>query len=144
MKKPKKLEVGQTVTYKRKATSKRILEFGNATGDKNIIHFNNKAAIAAGFPKGRVAHGLLIAGFAAGLISKRLSGPGSIVHALRNLEFKRPVYLNSTVDVKVEITDISATYRYKVILMAATCSVNGKVAVEGEGEVWFPLDKNQE
>lgn len=131
----------KSVTSSRKVTEHMLKAFADASGDFNPIHFDDASAVAAGF-KSRIAHGMLISSFVSEVIGMELPGPGSIAKSL-NLEFLRPVYLDSTVDIKVEILEITPNHRRAAIKLAATCSVGGKDVIRGEGLVYYPLDEKE-
>ncbi len=133
------LSIGMLATSRREVTKQTVRDFGNASGDFNPIHFDDESAREAGF-KACIAHGMLIASFVSEVIGMELPGPGSIAKSLA-LTFSRPVYVDSTVDIKVEITNITANHRLALVELTATCSVEGKDVIRGTGSVNFPLDK---
>ena len=82
---------------------------------------------------GRVAHGILSAGFISAVIGMRLPGPGSI-YLSQSLRFTKPVRIGDTVTARVEVLEVIATKRR--VRLATTCrNQNGEVVVDGEAVV---------
>lgn len=128
------LSVGQSAEAARTVTQADIEGFATVSGDRNPVHLD--AAFAAGTAfKGVIAHGMLSAAFISALIAGELPGSGSI-YLSQSLAFKRPVRPGDEVVTRVEITALDAE-RARVTL-ATTCSVAGKVVIEGEAVVMAP------
>jgi acyl dehydratase len=79
MVKLKDVKVGQKFTYTYgPVTREMILEYGNASGDKNPIHMNEEFAINVGKLGGVIAHGMLSFGILNRFISD-LVGDGKVI-----------------------------------------------------------------
>jgi 3-hydroxybutyryl-CoA dehydratase len=125
------LAVGQSAELTRRVAEGDLAAFAAITGDDNPIHLDEAYAAATPFG-GRIAHGMLSAGYISAVIGTRLPGPGAI-YISQSLRFRRPVRIGDVVTARVEITAIDVA-RARASL-ATTCAVAGKVVVEGQAEV---------
>ena len=128
------LSVGQSAELARTVTGGDLDAFAAVTGDDNPVHLDEALAAATPFG-GRIAHGMLSAGYISAVIGTKLPGPGAI-YVSQSLRFRRPVKIGDTVLARAEITAIDAD-RARVTLKT-TCLVAGKAVVEGEAEVMVP------
>jgi 3-hydroxybutyryl-CoA dehydratase len=128
------LSVGQSAELARTVTGDDLVAFAAVTGDNNPVHLDEAYAAATPFG-GRIAHGMLSAGYISAVIGTRLPGPGAI-YVSQSLRFRRPVKIGDTVVARAEITAIDAE-RARVTLKTV-CSVAGKAVLEGEAEIMVP------
>ena len=128
------LAVGQWAELERRVTSQDIAAFAAVTGDDNPVHLDERYAAATAFG-GRIAHGMLSAGYISAVIGTRLPGPGAI-YVSQSLRFRRPVRIGDAVTARAEVSAVDLA-RGRVSL-ATRCVVGGKVVVEGEAEVMVP------
>jgi len=128
------LQVGQGAELTRSVSEDDLRAFAAVTGDDNPLHLDEVYAAATPFG-GRIAHGMLCAGYISAVIGRELPGKGS-VYVSQSLRFRRPVRIGDTVTARARITGID-TARARVTL-ATTCLVAGKVVVDGEAEVIAP------
>ena len=128
------LEVGQTAELRRTVAAADLDAFAAVTGDTNPVHLDEAYAAATPF-KGRIAHGMLSAGYISAVLGTRLPGPGA-VYVSQSLSFRRPVRIGDEVTAEVKVTAIDAA-RGRVTF-ATTCVVAGKTVVEGEAVVVVP------
>jgi len=128
------LSVGQSAELTREVTAADLDAFAAVTGDDNPVHLDE--AFAAGTPfGGRIAHGMLSAGYISAVIGTRLPGPGAI-YVSQSLRFRRPVRIGDAVTARAEITAIDAA-RGRVTLNT-DCTVAGRTVVDGEAEILVP------
>jgi 3-hydroxybutyryl-CoA dehydratase len=99
------LAVGQSGVYARTVTEADILAFAGVTGDFNPVHVNEELAAASMFG-GRIAHGMLSAGFISTVLGTKLPGPGSI-YLSQTLKFKAPVKIGDTVVARCTIKELT-------------------------------------
>lgn len=126
------LEVGQSAEMAKTVTESDIALFAGVTGDFNPVHVDAVAAERTRFG-GRIAHGILSAGFISAVIAMRLPGAGSI-YLSQSLRFTKPVRIGDTVTARVEVLEVVATKRR--VRLATTCrNQNGETVVEGEAVV---------
>jgi 3-hydroxybutyryl-CoA dehydratase len=127
--------VGDTATRTRVVTDADIAHFGDATGDRNPVHFDDAYAAGTRFG-GRIAHGMLTAGLVSAAIANELPGPGA-VYLSQSLQFRRPVRPGDAITVRLEVLAVDATAR-RVRLATACTNQDGKTVLDGEAEVMMP------
>jgi 3-hydroxybutyryl-CoA dehydratase len=126
------LRVGQSAEMAKTVTESDIALFAGVTGDFNPVHVDAVAAEKTRFG-GRIAHGILSAGFISAVIAMRLPGAGSI-YLSQSLRFTKPVRIGDTVTARVEVLEVLATKR-RVRLATACRNQHGETVVEGEAVV---------
>ncbi len=125
------LAVGQKGEFAKTVTDSDVMMFARVTGDFNPVHIDEAAAAKSRF-KGRIAHGMLSAGFISATIAGQLPGPGSIYLA-QTLKFTAPVRIGDTVTSTVEIVELMSKNRVR---LATICrNQNGETVLEGEATV---------
>ncbi|AHM04701.1 Aldehyde dehydrogenase, PaaZ [Roseibacterium elongatum DSM 19469] len=102
------LQIGdQLVTASRQITQEDVEHFAEFTGDTFYAHMDSDAAAANPFFDDRVAHGYLIASFAAGLFVDPAPGPVLANYGVDNLRFLTPVYFGDTLQVRLTCKEIN-------------------------------------
>lgn len=102
------LKIGdQLMTAKRQVTLDDVEHFAHFTGDTFYAHMDEAAAKANPFFDDRVAHGYLIASFAAGLFVEPNPGPVLANYGVDNMRFLTPVYFGDTVQVRLTCKEIN-------------------------------------
>ncbi|WP_029065826.1 phenylacetic acid degradation bifunctional protein PaaZ [Labrenzia sp. DG1229] len=102
------LKIGdQFVTRARKVTQEDVEHFAEFTGDTFYAHMDSEAASANPFFEDRVAHGYLIASFAAGLFVDPDPGPVLANYGVDNLRFLTPVYFGDALKVRLTCKEIN-------------------------------------
>jgi oxepin-CoA hydrolase/3-oxo-5,6-dehydrosuberyl-CoA semialdehyde dehydrogenase len=102
------LKIGdQLVTAKRQVTKEDVEHFAHFTGDTFYAHMDEAAAKANPFFNDRVAHGYLIASFAAGLFVEPNPGPVLANYGVDHLRFLTPVYFGDTLQVRLTCKEIN-------------------------------------
>ena len=97
----------QVVTAERTITREDVEHFAHFTGDTFYAHMDSEAAKANPFFEDRVAHGYLIASFAAGLFVDPAPGPVLANYGVDNLRFLTPVYFGDTLRVRLTCKEIN-------------------------------------
>jgi 3-hydroxybutyryl-CoA dehydratase len=128
------LEVGMSGTYAKTITETDIIMFAGMSGDNNPVHLNHEFASLTMF-EGRIAHGMLSAGFISTVLGTKMPGPGCI-YLSQNLKFKAPVRANDTVTAKVTILKLVPEKRF--VEMETICTVGGKPVIAGDALVMVP------
>lgn len=128
------IQIGMKVSYSQTITDSDIKTFAGLSGDHNPVHVDEKYAENSRF-KRRIAHGLMSAGFFSQLFGTKLPGPGC-VYTAQSLKFLRPVYINDTVVAIVEV--ISVDLSRKRVQFKTYCTVNNKMVIDGEAEIYIP------
>jgi 3-hydroxybutyryl-CoA dehydratase len=129
------LSVGMTGVYAKTITDTDIVMFAGISGDTNPVHLNQEYAAATMF-KGRIAHGMLSAGFISTVLGTRLPGPGAI-YISQTLKFKAPVRVGDTVVARATITEIVP--EKKRVTLKTVCTVGETVVIDGEAVVMVPV-----
>ncbi|NBC96062.1 MAG: phenylacetic acid degradation bifunctional protein PaaZ, partial [Deinococcus-Thermus bacterium] len=102
------LRIGdQVVTEAREVTRADVEHFAEFTGDTFYAHMDEAAAKANPFFDDRVAHGYLIASFAAGLFVDPAPGPVLANYGVDNLRFLTPVYFGDSLKVRLTCKEIN-------------------------------------
>jgi 3-oxoacyl-[acyl-carrier protein] reductase len=109
-----------------------VERFAELTGDRNPLHMDDGFARQVG-GGGRVAHGMLVAGFVSRVIGNQLPGPGALWFA-QSFKFRAPVRLNDHLNIEVVIRRLSPAIRVLVLGVAVT-NQRGDVVVDGEAQV---------
>lgn len=128
------LSVGMTAAFAKTVTEADIVLFAGISGDTNPVHLNEEYASTTMF-QGRIAHGMLSAGFISALLGTRLPGPGCI-YMSQSLKFKAPVRAGDTVVARGTITDVVAAKRR--VTVQTVCTVGDTVVLEGEALLMVP------
>jgi 3-hydroxybutyryl-CoA dehydratase len=128
------LEVGQAAQIVRVVSDNDVLAFAHISGDHNPVHLDDTFAKATRF-KGRIAHGMLTAGYISAVFAMKLPGPGAI-YVSQTLNFRAPVRIGDTVVTEVAIKELYPTKRR--ILFACSCRVGETVVLEGEAILILP------
>lgn len=125
------LAIGQTATQRRTVASADLEAFAAVTGDDNPLHLDEAYAAKTQFG-GRIAHGMLGAGYISAVLGTQLPGPGAI-YVSQTLNFRRPVRIGDEVTAEVKVAAIDA--RRGRVTLETRCTVAGKAVVEGEAVV---------
>ncbi len=128
------LSVGQSAELAREVRESDLGAFAEVTGDDNPVHLDEAYAATTPFG-GRIAHGMLSAGYISALIAKKLPGPGAI-YLSQSLSFRRPVRIGDVVTARAVITAID--HAKARVTLTTTCEVGGKTVVEGEAVILAP------
>ena len=129
------LSVGQAVTLERTVTDGDVVAYAGITGDDNPVHLDEAVAAKSRFG-GRIAHGMLSAGFISAAIGTRLPGPGSI-YLGQTLKFTAPVRIGDTVTTRVEVLELVPEKR-RVKLVTRCTTQRGEMVIDGEALVMVP------
>jgi 3-hydroxybutyryl-CoA dehydratase len=128
------LTVGMTEILSKTISSSDVVGFAEVTGDRNPIHLSEHFAARTPFGT-RIAHGLYTASLISAVLGTRLPGPGA-VYISQTLNFRAPVKIGDTVEVKVEVAELVPDRRRA--RLACTCTVNGEIVLDGEALVKVP------
>jgi 3-hydroxybutyryl-CoA dehydratase len=128
------LSPGMTAELSHTVTEADIQGFARVTGDTNPVHMDEAYAQASMF-KGRIAHGMLSAGFISAVLGTKLPGPGAI-YMSQSMFFKAPVRIGDTVVTRVTVKEVIADK--KRVKLDTVCLVNDKPVLEGEALLMVP------
>ncbi len=128
------LAVGMAAEASHAVTQDDIAGFAKVTGDDNPVHLDEAYAAQTMF-KGRIAHGMLSAGFISAVLGTKLPGPGCI-YMSQSLAFRAPVRPGDTVVTTVTVKEVMAEKRR--VKLDTVCRVGDKVVLDGEALVMVP------
>lgn len=128
------LSVGMQAEIEKQVFDSDIEIFAELTGDINPVHLDETYA-ARTFFKGRIAHGMLSAGYISAVIGTKLPGPGAI-YMSQTLKFLAPVRIGDTVRTVAKVVGLDL--QKKRAQFHCWCEVSGKTVVEGEALVFVP------
>jgi len=126
------LQPGMSASLAKTVTEADIVLFAGISTDVNPMHLNEEWARTTQFG-GRIAHGMLSAGFISAVLANKLPGPGT-VYLGQTLKFKAPVRIGDTVTATVTVREVNVARRRCV--MDSICSVSGKTVIEGESTLY--------
>lgn len=129
------INVGDAAEFAKTVTETDVYLFAGVTGDLNPAHINEAYARRTFF-KGRIAHGMLSAGFISAVLGMQLPGPGTIYFS-QFIEFKAPVRIGDTVTARVEVKEKMAE-KNRVKLRTTCVNQDGTLLVDGEAVVMPP------
>ena len=128
------IKIGMSESYSQTITDTDIKAFAGISGDHNPVHMSDEYAEQSRFKK-RIAHGMISSSFFSALFGTKLPGPGC-VYVNQALNFKRPVYLNDTVNATIIVTQID--FRKRRIFFDTVCKVKNKIVIDGTAELYVP------
>jgi len=132
--------VGDVHVWSRTFEDEDIERTGDATRDRNPIHFDAEYAAKTRF-KRPILHGVATIGEISRALGMDFPGRGTIFVSF-NGEFKRPIYPGDTVHFKAEIKDIVP--RWKKLVIAITATVLEKIVFNAEATVVLEDDMFEE
>lgn len=128
------LSVGQSARRAHRVTEADVDAFAAVSGDHNPVHMDEAFAKTTRFG-GRIAHGMLAAGYVSAVLGNELPGPGA-VYVSQSLRFRRPVRIGDEVVTRVAVAAIDEAKGR--VTLETTCEVDGKAVVDGEAVVVVP------
>jgi acyl dehydratase len=124
--------VGEEATFTRTVTQSDVEAFAALTGDSNPVHLDEQYALSTPF-NGRIAHGMLVAGFISRVLGTQLPGPGAI-YVSQQMKFTTPVYPGDTITVRVQVTAWDDV-RGRITLLTEVTNHKGATVVTGEAQL---------
>ena len=128
------ITIGMQASVSHVITDEKIRAFASLSEDYNPIHLDEEYAKNSSFGK-RLAHGAMIASFFSALFAMKLPGPGCI-YVSQETKFKKPVFINDTVLVKIEVIDIDV--KRKRVYFSTSCFVDDVEVLIGKAEIYIP------
>ena len=106
--------------------------FAQVSGDKNPLHLNDTYAEKSRFGR-KIVHGILVSSLISKIIGMKLPGEGSI-YLEQNIRFRKPVYVDEKVIVKVTIIEINQN---KFTLKTNVYNTDDECLIEGNAKVLY-------
>jgi 3-hydroxybutyryl-CoA dehydratase len=131
------LKPGMSESLTKTVTERDVELFGEVSGDKNPVHFDEQYAKGTIF-KGRIAHGMLSASYISTVLGMQIPGPGTIFMSATT-RFKAPVRIGDTVVTTCTVREVNAEKRR--VMFDCICRVKDVAVVEGEALVMAPSRK---
>jgi 3-hydroxybutyryl-CoA dehydratase len=128
-KKINEISVGDTAEFSKTISEADIYMFAGITGDLNPFHINEAYAKQTFF-KGRIAHGMLLAGFISTVVGCYLPGPGAI-YVKQELKFLAPARIGDTITAKVVVTEVMEEEN-RIILDTFCLNQDGEKVLDGQ------------
>lgn len=126
------MKVGDTASMSKTVTEYDVYGFAGITGDFNPVHVNKEFAEGTMF-KGRIAHGMLAAGFISAVLGTQLPGINTI-YMKQEISFLAPVMIGDTVTATVEVIE-KIEAKNRAILRTYVTNQHGKVVADGQATV---------
>lgn len=98
------MKVGDSASMSKTVAESDVYLFAGITGDQNPAHVNEAASSQTPFG-GRIAHGILSAGFISAVLAMKLPGPGTI-YLGQELKFTKPVRFGDTVTATCTVSEL--------------------------------------
>ena len=124
--------IGQDIVEEKLFTEDQVRRFAELSGDRNPLHMDERYAGRSRF-RGRIVHGILVAGVISKIIGTQLPGEGSI-YLEQNIQFRKPVYIDEKIIVKVKITGIANNI---VTLETNAYKEDESLAVKGTAKILY-------
>lgn len=129
------IKVGDTASFEKTVSETDVYLFAGITGDLNPAHINQRESEETMF-KGRIAHGILGAGFISSVLGMQLPGPGTI-YLSQDLKFLSPVRIGDTIKAVAEVIEVNEE-KNKIKLRTYCMNQEGKIVIEGTALVMPP------
>lgn len=129
------ISIGDSASVSKTVTETDVYLFAGITGDLNPAHTNEVAASQTMFG-GRIAHGMLSAGFISAVLGMQLPGPGTI-YLGQELKFTKPVRIGDTVTATCTVVEKDDA-KNRLKLETVCTNQNGDVVVKGMATVMPP------
>ena len=129
------INIGDSASVSKTVTETDVYLFAGITGDLNPAHVNDEVSSKTMF-KGRIAHGMLSAGFISAVLGMYLPGPGTI-YLGQELKFTKPVKFGDTVTATATV--VERLDDKNIIKLETVCTnQNGDVVIKGMATVMPP------
>ena len=129
------IKVGDVAFFQKTVTETDVYLYAGITGDINPAHVNQEVSKDTMF-KGRIAHGMLTAGFVSAVLGMQLPGPGTI-YLSQDLKFTAPVRFQDTIKAEAKVLEVIEE-KNRVILETICTNQNGDVVLKGQATVMPP------
>jgi 3-hydroxybutyryl-CoA dehydratase len=128
-------QTGDGFSFERFISAEDVKRFAETVGDLNPIHLDEGFAEKSFFKK-RIVHGAFLGGLISKILGMDFPGQGT-VYISQHSEFKRPVFVDTTVKVEVKVTEVLVEKR-RLVLETDILNNEGKICLTGSATVWIP------
>lgn len=126
------IKEGDSADFSKTVAEADIYLFAGITGDLNPFHINEDFSKDTFF-KGRIAHGMLLAGFISTVVGCHLPGPGAI-YVKQDLKFLAPARIGDTITAKATVVEVMEE-KNRVTLQTTCTNQDGVLVLDGEAVV---------
>lgn len=126
------IKVGDSSEFSKTISESDIYMFAGITGDLNPFHVNEEYSRNTFF-KGRIAHGVLLAGFISTVVGCQLPGPGAI-YVKQELNFMAPARIGDTITAKATVLEVDEENN-RVVLQTTCTNQDDTVVLDGKATV---------
>jgi 3-hydroxybutyryl-CoA dehydratase len=126
------IKVGDCDEFTKTIAEADIYMFAGVTGDLNPFHIDEEYCKKTFF-KGRIAHGMLLAGFISTVVGCKMPGPGAI-YVKQELKFMAPARIGDTITARATVTEVIAD-KNRVMLQTTCTNQNDEVVLDGQAMV---------
>lgn len=120
------LHVGQEASLAKTFSAQDVELFARLTGDTNPLHLDAVYARTTSFQKPLV-HGILVNGLISAVIGARMLGRGHVL-LHQDIRFPAPVFIGEEIVATAKVRRVKMSLAF----LTVSCSVEGKVVMEGE------------
>ncbi|MCH8741975.1 hypothetical protein IH779_03715 [Patescibacteria group bacterium] len=121
--------------------------FAEVTGDRNLVHLNNKSARVAGFDR-TIAHGYLLISLIPKILEQHISLPtsGTIINRDIKWTFRNPVLSNDSIRLRVVVQNARVRRGITIVTLGINMEVlsTGKIAGEGFATYIYTTKKTKQ
>ena len=129
-----KIAIGQSASISKTITDKDVEAFADIVGDHNPVHLDEEYAKNTIFGR-KIVHGMFGASLISATIGTKLPGNGTI-YLNQSLSFKRPVYINDTIEAIVTVQNIVTKNEKLIITLDTICKdSNDEAVIDGQATV---------
>lgn len=107
------IQIGDYAEMEKTILAKDVESFASIVDDTESFHIDDEIAKQFNFAR-RICHGMHIASYISELVGKELPGFGTI-YVSQTIDFKKPVYLDTTIRVYVKVIDKFPSKRLKML-----------------------------
>ena len=129
------IKIGDSASFTKTVTEADVYTFAGVTGDLNPAHIDEEYAKGSMF-KGRIAHGMIGAGFISAVLGTKLPGPGTI-YLSQELKFRAPVRFGETVTATCKVVE-KVDAKRRLTLDTKVVKNDGTTVIEGMAVVMLP------
>jgi 3-hydroxybutyryl-CoA dehydratase len=123
------IKIGDSAEFAKTISEADIYLFAGVTGDLNPFHVNEEYSRKTFF-KGRIAHGMLLAGFISAVVGCKLPGPGAI-YVKQELNFMAPARIGDTITARATVIEV-ITEKNRVVLQTTCTNQNNEIVLDGQ------------
>jgi len=127
------METGDNYQLEFSFTQNEVEAFARLTGDTNPVHLNADYASRTLFKK-PIIHGVLGASIFSKIMGTLFPGEGTI-YLSQQLEFKRPMYVDTTYKALVQVNETNLDKHTAILTTRVLDNATNKLVIDGEALV---------